>query len=134
MNAGQLYDVWSTAPTARRLHRVFTGPQLDSVTDAEFHPVVDVYRDEHAGDIIVQHAEESFQLSDGNNTLRGIPCDTFLAKLQLAMAGNVDWPIEASDQGPRRVEVEDDEIYLRADFPICWCGGVEEWEVLLLLW
>jgi hypothetical protein len=128
MNAGNLHMAWSSRLNVIRAFKVFVGPRMDQIEDADFHAAVGVYRDEIGHEIIVQYAEDSQKLSDKLSAVGGLTGEGFLAKLRLAMQGNTDWPIDASDQGHK------DNSIIRIDFPIGVAGSIDEREVLLLLW
>jgi hypothetical protein len=141
VTAGQLFDVWSAGSSAKGSHLVLFGPHVDPITDAELHLIVDVYRDDQSEEIIVHHADEPLQLDEsgqlpnGSDTTRGLTLDSFLTKLKSAMGDNPDWPLEGSAKSPSPDDaaVEADAL-IRIDFPIGFAGGIDDSEILLLLW
>ena len=127
MKANQLWDVWSSLTDEKKARRVYFGPMVEKLGEAEFHPVLDVYVDESNEEIIIQYGETaSCDLSDNREGLTG---NELLSKLRDAMKGREEFWVEASASGP---QVEG-EMYLRVDFPIRQCGGYGPGEVMLLM-
>ncbi len=127
MKAAQLWDLWSSLPDERKPHRVYFGPMVEELGDAEFHPVIDLYVDESNEEIIIRYGEEAW--NDLTDRVEGLTGAEFLAKLQVAMHGREDYWIEASTAGPRT----EGEAYMRVDFPIRQAGGYDEWGALFLM-